>query len=365
MSIKKIILFISVCLFISDAFAQSTFYYVSGKIVDANTKVPLQAASVFAQNTTLGTATDADGNFKLALPNGGYDLVITYTGYQTESKRITTTDAEDKNIVIQLQIKDESLQNIVIQSTGEVKDGLEKYGNFFLENFIGNTANGKNCIVKNKEALKFYFSKRKNRLKVMADIPIKIANNALGYNIKYNIDSFIYEYNTDVSVYAGYPLFEEMQSTDSATVLQWIANRTKTYQGSLLHFMRSLYNKNLKEDGFEIQFLIKTDKETAMPLQNFYSALNYYKDDSTQTVAISPNQSNVIVLYNKMPPEKEYLTLNPDEPKSFQLTSFYLKQGESIIIEQNGYYYEQVDVIINQYLGWKKMADMLPFDFKP
>ena len=41
------------------AFSQPTFI-VKGKIIDAVSKQPLSAASVFAENTTLGTATDGD-----------------------------------------------------------------------------------------------------------------------------------------------------------------------------------------------------------------------------------------------------------------------------------------------------------------
>jgi hypothetical protein len=137
------------------------------------------------------------------------------------------------------------------------------------------------------------------------------------------------------------------------------------YKGSVLHFMRSLYNKELKEQGFEIQFLVKeNDKDTALTLKNFYSALHYTKDDSTQTVEILPNQNEVAVIYNKAVPEAGYLAANSGESAKFQVSVFSFTPAESVIIEQNGYYFEQSSMIINQYLGWKKMADMLPYDFK-
>ncbi len=362
---KKIISFLVITQISIAAFAQSTYYTVSGKVIDAATKTPMQSASVFAQNTTQGAATNAEGNFKIALPNGGYDLVITYSGYQTETKRITTADAADNNIVIELKLKEKALEDVVIKTSNEIKDGWQKYGDFFLENFIGKTTNSNLCSIKNSGALKFYFSKKKNRLKVLADEPIEIVNEALGYNIKYTIDSFTYEYNTQLCLYTGYPLFTEMQTTDTAKQNTWAANRLKTYNGSLLHFMRSLYNKQLQQEGFEIQFLIKNnDKETALPLPNFYGALNYSKDDSTQTVEILPNQNDVVVLYNTQKPEQNYLTANPDEPSKFQLSVLSFVPKESVIIEQNGYYFNQTDITVNQYLGWKKMADMLPYDFK-
>jgi len=362
---KKLFLFLAVLFLSIAAFSQSAVFYISGKVIDAVTKAPMQSASVFAQNTTQGTVTDAEGNFRIGLPNGGYDLVITYTGYQTESRRVSAGDANDKPLMIELKQKEKALEDVVITSSSEVKDGWTKYGDFFLESFIGKTDNSKLCTIKNKDAIHFYFSKKRNRLKVTATEPIQIANEALGYNIKYTIDSFTYEYNTQVTLYTGYPLFEEMQTTDTAKQNLWAANRLKTYKGSMLHFMRSLYNKKLKEEGFEIQFLVKNDdKETAVTLPNFYSAINYAKDDTTQTIEVLPNQNNVAILYKNNTPERSYLDANPEEPSKFQLSTLVFTPGESIIVEQNGYYFEQTDITVNQYLSWKKMADMLPYDFK-
>ena len=362
---KKIFCFLTGCIISFSVFSQSV-YSISGKIIDAATKLPLQAASVFAQNTTIGTATGAEGNFKLELPNGGYDLVVTFTGYQTETRRITTADAADKNIVIEIKQKEKELQDVVIKSTYEVADGWEKYGSFFLENFIGKTDNSKQCTIKNPEALKFYFYKRKNRLKVLATEPLQIVNNALGYTIKYTLDSFTHEYNTQVSLYSGYPLFEEMQPTGQEQKDTWNANRLVAYKGSILHFMRSLHQKKLKEEGFEIQFLIKfNDRDTAIAVKDFYGGMNYTKDDSTQIVDITPNQKDVAVIYKNEKPSALYLETNPDASAKFQLSVFSFIPKQVISIEQNGYYFDQVDITINQYLGWEKMADMLPYDYKP
>jgi hypothetical protein len=361
---KKIIFFFSSLFFAAAMFAQTGYYTVTGKIIDAVTQAPMISASVFAQNTTLGTVTDADGNFKMMLPNGGYDLVITYTGYQTETKRITTSDADTK-LVITLQQKEKAMEDLVIKSTSEVKDGWEKYGNFFLENFIGSTANSSLCTIKNKDAVKFYFSKKRNRLKVMAEVPVEIVNEALGYTIKYALDSFTYEYNTQISLYTGYPLFEEMTPSSEQQRVQWTNNRLRAYNGSILHLMRSIYNKKLKEEGFELQFLVKAnDKDTAILLKNLYGAINYHRDDSTQTVDFFPNQTEVAVIYNKAEPETAYTIANPNEPSKFQLSVFSFTPSESVVIEQNGYYYEQASLIISHYLSWKRMADMLPYDFK-
>ncbi|MBL0182196.1 MAG: carboxypeptidase-like regulatory domain-containing protein [Chitinophagaceae bacterium] len=345
------------------SFSQTSFI-AKGKILDAATKQPLQAASVFAENTTLGTATDGDGNFALYLPNGGYNLVITFTGYQTETKRITSGDDGNNSIVVELKQKQKELEDVVVKASFEVKDGWEKYGNFFLENFIGKTANSQECTVKNKETLHFFYYKRKNRLKILADAPVEIVNNALGYSIKYTLDSFTHEYNTQVSQYTGYPLFRELEPLNDEQKNRWKANRLVAYNGSILHFMRSMYQKKLKEEGFEIQFLLKeNEKERALPLRNFYAAVNYKMDDTAKTVEILPNQKEVAVLYKNEEPSKLFLEANTDASAKFQLSVVSFLPNESLEIEQNGYYYEQDDITITGYWAWEKVADMLPYNF--
>ena len=180
---KKIIPFLFLNLISIAVFSQAN-YTISGKIIDAATKLPLQGASVFAENTTIGTATNTEGFFRLQLPNGGYSIVVTFTGYQTETKRVTTADAGNREMVIEIKQKEKELQDVVIKASFEVKNGWVKYGDFFLENFIGKTANSQQCVIKNKDAVKFFFYKRKGLLKVMAEEPLEITNDGLGYNIK-------------------------------------------------------------------------------------------------------------------------------------------------------------------------------------
>jgi CarboxypepD_reg-like domain len=354
------------CVFIStNIFAQGTFT-LTGRVIDKTTQAPLQAASVFAQNTTFGTATDAEGNFKLKLPYGGYDIAVTFTGYETESIRITTANADEKPVLIELKPRDKAMEAVAIIGSNEVKDGWEKYGSFFMEHFTGKTAFSSQCTLLNKETLKFYFSKRKNRLKVLATAPVEIKNEALGYTIKYTLDSFIYEYGTQLSLYSGYPLFEEMTPQTEMQKTTWEQNRQVAYNGSILHFMRSVHAKNLKEEGFQIQFLVKNgDAENAIEIKNYYGALNYSRDDSTQSVEIMPNQLNLAVLYTKEKPDSAYLAqADPDAPKNFQFSFLTFTPNSSLIIEQNGYYYDQNDIALNSYWTWEKVGDMLPYDYK-
>ena len=70
--------------------------------------------------------------------------------------------------------KEKALEDVVVRASNEVKDGWEKYGDFFTDNFVGKTTNSKKCVIQNKEVLKFYFYKKRNRLKVLASAPLEM-----------------------------------------------------------------------------------------------------------------------------------------------------------------------------------------------
>jgi CarboxypepD_reg-like domain len=365
-------LFLTIFLFITclcfsnmPVFSQAAFYNVKGKVVDKTTKNPLTGASVFAQNTTFGEASDAQGYFRLKLPNGGYTLVVSFTGYETENIRISNTSSDNDSLVFELTPKEKELEEVSVAISSEVKNGWEKYGSFFTQNFIGQSNFAKQCVIKNPEVLHFYFSKKRNRLKVLAAQPLTVDNFALGYTLKFAIDSFTNEYNTNTNLFIGYPLFEEMQGTPEQQAT-WKQNRNIAYKGSMLQFMRSIYNRTLESDGFELQFIINNNNdEFPVKLQNVYGALNYEKDDSANTVEFRPNQNEVAVIYKNARPEKTYLDSDPTIKKDFQLSTLLFAPGEPIVIEQNGYYYDQTDITTNGYLNYKKIGDMLPYDYLP
>jgi len=368
--IKKLFLpalFCIACIFTfnTSIFSQVTYYTVKGRVIDKNTRAPLAGASVFAQNTTFGEATNSDGYFTLKIPGGGYSLIVTFTGYETGSVRISNTSQQNDSLSFELSPKEKSLEEVTIAISTEVKDGWKKYGEFFTQNFIGQSKFAKQCVIKNPEVLHFYFSKKRNRLKVLANEPLIVNNFALGYNLKFAIDSFTNEYNTNTNLFIGYPLFEEMQGTPEQQQT-WKENRNIAYKGSMLQLMRSIYNKTLTQDGFELQFIVKSsDKEFPIPLENLYAALNYDKDDSTNTVEFMPNQNEVAVIYDNAKPEQAYLDTDPTIKKDFQLSTLLFAPGEPIDIEQNGYYYDQTDITTNGYLAYKKIGDMLPYDYVP
>lgn len=349
-------------------------FVVSGTVLDSASREPLAAASVFCQNTTLGTATNKQGEFTLNLKSGGYDLVFSYTGYRTRTIRISENMPVDtaagndsvftwrpgKKMELLLVKEEKSMGEVVLRNTFEVTDGLAKYGDFFLSNFIGSTPNAAQCTLQNPEALKFYFYKRSNRLKVLATEPLKILNNALGYELHYQLDSFVYYYGSNSSIYRGYCLFTELEGNDSLKTT-WTAARKKAYLGSRLHFMRSYYDSTLAEDGWIIDLLDENNDRKFNKVTDPYDTLYYGALDSTMQIEIWYPRK-ISITYTPKRPEPEYLK-KMHLPKNVQYLISYIDLKEAIAIMENGYYYDQKDWVNQGYWSWKNLGDLLPFDY--
>lgn len=351
---KKPLLLLLLCFVSIFSFAQFT---ISGKVVDAETKEPLQGASVFAQNTTKGTITNAEGNFSLSLDKGGYEIIFSFTGYT--AKTVNTQSSEE--LTIELSKADNSMAEVIIKSSNELEDGWERYGDFFLKHFIGATPFADSCILLNAEVLKFLYFKRNDRLKILASEPLQISNRSLGYNLRYELDSFVYFFKTDMNSYRGRCLYSEMEGTEEEVQL-WKKNREEAYYGSRLHFLRSYYDSTLKEDGFTVDLLSKTRANKFDRLSNPYDTTYYFYDDSTATVELwFPLKASIS--YYKKAPAKEYLE-QYKLPLNGKIQISYADLSEGIVIMPNGYFFDQKSWVNQGYWSWKNLADQLPYDYE-
>jgi len=68
------------------AFGQGT---ITGKVVDAETGESLIGAAVTVSGTTIGTATDFNGSYKLQVPAGEQTVVFSYIGYEQKKQTVT------------------------------------------------------------------------------------------------------------------------------------------------------------------------------------------------------------------------------------------------------------------------------------
>ena len=181
---------------------------LKGIIVDAEKNTPLANATVFLNTTAIGTVTNAQGKFSLTIPGGKYELIVSMIGYETFAQTINANDTADF-ITVKLKMKVKELETVVVQPY--IKDGWQKWGRFFLESFIGTSAYSGNCKIKNTNVIKFRLSKNGKELSAFASEPLIIENDALGYTIRYQLETFQYDFSTHYLLFAGYPFFQPMK----------------------------------------------------------------------------------------------------------------------------------------------------------
>lgn len=378
---------------------------LKGVVVDAEKNKPIANASVFLNNTSIGTKADEQGNFSLNIPNGKFDLIVSSVGYETYNQMINSAELNEF-ITIKLKVKADVMQTVIIEPYE--KDGWAKWGKFFLDNFIGTSAIAANCKIKNTDVIHFRNSKKTNELSAFADEPLIIENEALGYTIRYQLETFNYSFTTRYLIFTGYPFFEEMKGSKGKQK-RWENKRKEVYYGSMMHFMRSVYRNTIMQEGFEVRSVVKVPNEEKKRVKEAYKtnmqtvknangtltvghintdtaayydhilrqedyndvigknllpgdSIAYAVDSTTAGLEFS---NYLLVIYKKKLAPVEYRQQFPKSSTAMQ-SQIVLINGTPIEIEANGNYYNPADLMSTGYWAWsEKIATMLPFDYSP
>lgn len=104
---------------IISTYAQNTGN-IYGKVIDKNTQEPLIGATISVEQSTAGSTTDLEGNYRLTLPVGTYNIKVTFVGYQTLIKyNINLTSGNAQSVNFDLQEETSSLGEVTIKNKKE------------------------------------------------------------------------------------------------------------------------------------------------------------------------------------------------------------------------------------------------------
>lgn len=92
---------------------------VKGRVVDDNGE-PLPGVNVLIKGTTIGTVTDAGGNYSLTLPNGASQLVFAFIGMMTNE---VTIDKPEISVVMKPDVA--QLSEVVVVGYGDTDKALQ------------------------------------------------------------------------------------------------------------------------------------------------------------------------------------------------------------------------------------------------
>lgn len=391
------------------AFPQFT---IKGKVLDAESNLPLEFATVFINNTTFGDITDQEGNFTIQIPEGKHELIISFVGYQTFSYSFSTISlAESYTFKISPEPLDLDETQVLEKRDKEWYKNLE----IFTQRFLGTSINAKKCKITNPEVLILDNETDGNVLLARAKEPLVIQNPNLGYTIKYVLEGFEYNLENQATKYAGYPFFIE-EKTNKRKQRSIDEQRSRAFNGSINHFMRSLFHDWLQEDGFDvygsttvsnqekpdegtIELAKAMLKETKSPLMR--DSLNRIIDnislpDEIEVFSEKPMERHnlvevsrndllfltynepIFIVYLNEFEEPGYRDVVDKKSKSTpfghnmkveiasadqQQVSRLKMMGNAVQIFENGSYFHPLDVFIEGYMAWEKIGDLIPFDY--
>ena len=311
------------CVFLSLHFYAQV---LKGSVLDAKTHQPVVFANVYFNGTFRGTTTDSLGHFKLKLVSKQkLPLTVSFVGYY--SSEIKSYEV-DKLLTIYLRPKTFELNTVVLKS-GKTRRKLKE--RIFKREFLGTNRTARYCIIENMADIQLKYSKDKSTLNAFIDKPIIINNTYLGYKIEYYLDYFYYR--NDTVFYQGAFYFKEKKITPLEKLKTIKKHRTEVYYGSKMHFIRSLYNNDLKKEGYKVLG------------SNRYK----YNYDSI----MKSKKSHYLDI-------KNYIDINFRGQEASRL--YQLK--DSVYIAKNGYH-SPYGILWTGYMGSQRLSDLLPFEYDP
>jgi hypothetical protein len=348
-----------------------------GKVLDSETKEPLPFASIYLNGTTVGSSSNRSGEFGLNIPRGSFEVVVAYTGYQTIIYPINA-QAIPTSIIFKLVPIETDLKEIQVEDSRDPSwyRNLE----IFKKNFLGESTISLQTKILNEKSLIMDMDEETGVLRVRAKEPIKIVNNALGYEINYELVEFVYDLPQGSVTYLGYPFFREMETGRRARDRAFQRNRNRAYEGSFQHFLHTLLDSvNLKQAGFEVRPVEKRDTLISMQLGN--RVVSRQREEwvlldsllSPEQFYFAENNRNFFDFEGMIAVQSPKLRVDPGYRGMGTRLGAVLSFPESIIylrvrpseFDENGILIDPLSIMFEGYWGWEKVGNLLPLNFRP
>lgn len=370
---------------------------ISGTVIDKSTHEPLPAATVYINGTTIGTATDSYGRFMLKNIPFPSTVVFSFVGYETETQSLTGNPGE---ILIELNANNELPQ---VDATGQERAIILQ---FFKEQFLGKDKWGENATIRNDDHLFFIaetndkidltlyndakrdtvnifgkaginpaditfikIGRRITSLKAWADEAIIIDLPLLGYQLYVDLVEFTYKEtrNGDQCNTLGYFYYKPYNTNRESKIKEFEKNRKLAYYNSTRHFLRSLSQGRLKENGYK--FLIaETENSDSLYTYFLYTPLNISRHftaiNDEEMLAHGLKNKRVKVLYCHQRDNSPVILKDDDDASKYQSESgiHFLKDSctflkEGVVTDNN--------IVFTGDMANKKVASCLPDDYQP
>lgn len=384
---KKSIVLLLLLLPFCFSFAQM----IKGTVVnDAGMKIG--NVNIYIDGTKTGTVSHEDGSFSLNIPGKNLgNIIFRKENYETFATPVSEVINKTLKVVL---LKSNDIEEVTIVPYTE--EAYKNYINYFLDQFVG--YDKQNVKIKNQRSLKFSFDKKNKILKVKAPKTLIIENKNLGYEIEYNLVNFSSDFNTKIVNCSGTSLFKETKNNNKTRL-----NRMNAYDGSLLHFFRSVYNNTVASDQFVVNHVIKVpnpkypSEEELNTLKDYMAMVKNtvmnFPDNIRNIAARKRNESEYsLAIVKTLIPDSDYVKRNNGEvlfsfkdilqvnykKYDYELkgkefikskipvvkTSFLHPEGETFEVSKDGNITNPDLLITEGEFTKNKIENMLPLDYQ-
>lgn len=370
-----------------------------GIVVDGNSGAPLPFANVFIDNSVLGVATETDGTFVLEnLPGRTFDLVTSYVSYDSRMFPVRM-DSIDAGELFRIEIFESAKQvtGIEVQplTKREIRLGKRLLRKFQAE-FLGRSDNSKKCRIVNPQVLEVKQIEGADNFIVTASEDLIVENRALGYRVTYELDEFIFENGAQTT--SGRARFKALEPKSRKQNRIWEENRRQAYYGSLPHFLNSLIEDDIREQGFEVNIVqfdsVTSEYQTIHNPPAVDEILKLVKEGDNDRYQMTAT-SDIEITYTKEGEDQDYIKQFRSRSKSgnYKYTDIKsrsrIEAGNQIIqviidtdeilyqksvilfknrnpqIKSPGIFSNDEDALYLGYWNWGGLSEKLPLFYKP
>lgn len=354
----RTILFVISFLFFHFAHAQIS---ITGKVISSESGEPLSGASVYLNNTTIGTTTNAQGDFSLRVPSHGlFDIIVSFVSYEVIVHPVTVAD-KDLRFVFKLNAKPQEMRSILVMNDERRKRMMD----LFRSQFLGITTPGLKSYIRNESEVYFSAGEGKRDAYAHADKPLEVINREFGYRIFFDLQDFYVDEETGRTYFAGFARYTEL---DSPVSKRYIKKRREYYFGSTMHLFHSLYAGVAEQQQFRFFKKMQISNNGSVKLvKNPVSAFSLVFTDSTTGQKYMSWDDKITVQYLKDPVYKNALAQKT-------MVSGYLPKGvesdltmlmKPVVFSELGLPETPLRIAYSGFWSYEKFGNMLPIDYRP
>jgi len=377
-----------------------------GTVIQSDTKEPIAGASVYINNSSIGTSTDKSGNFSLQLAQASvYELAVSAMGYHATTVQVQVP--QEGKLEIAMKERATQIEEVVV--TNYVKDGWAKWGRYFTETLIGLGYYADQTKILNPEVVRFRYNQKEKILTASCTAPLIIRNDGLGYEIVYELVRYNSNFATKFFSYAGNSFFRDIGKGKK----KYIQARRDVYDLSFKKFLRETLKGDWEKEGYVVRKSVHKENEVKKEadvklkainkevFEKYNFSFNLYYASQKEVLpshvealrAQSRQHESITYLMGIMKPHQiisgrdtslglvqidfpDYLYIiyperfakskNPMLKKAAsQVTEVFLPNNEGILIDVYGGYFPTNNLVMIGYgVAYAKLGFLLPYDYE-